>query len=503
MSLRVFPLWVLAVLAVPWRPVEAQVPDLHGRWEVQGPGGEAAGPVFFLSLSGSEITGRREAPGEAASPVTGEVAGGWVSFRFSAEESGRGIPVAIRARLVEGALTGEMEVTLPSGRTVTRPWRAVRGPPEDASPMARGPTTVDELLRTTLARTGWPGISVAWCRRSGECGASAAGMADRDAGIPMSPASRMPAGSVGKTFVAAVALQLAAEGRVELDAPISVVLGGRTWFQQVPNARDLTLRLLLQHSGGLADHVDDPDFAAMAPGLLAEPDLPASPEAMIATVTDDGPLFPAGSAYGYTDTGYLLAGLVLEEVTGEAWWRLLEGRVLRPAGLDHSVPQDRRAFPDLANGHPDPEGMPGFPPRMVSEGRMVIHPGTEWTGGGVVSTPTDLARWGWLLYGDRFLPVGALEEMLGSRAPGSDYGLGVRLSRSSQGEFWGHDGWFPGYRTKLAYFPGSGTAIALQVNTDAGVDLHPLLLELAALLDGTGGPAPSGRPAFGSSPPQG
>ncbi len=326
-------------------------------------------------------------------------------------------------------------------------------------------------------------MTVAWRRSDGTSGAAAAGLADRDAGTPMTPESRMPAGSVGKTFVAAVTLELASEGVVDLDAPVSAVLGEEEWFARVPNARDLTLRRLLQHSGGLPDHVDDPDFAALVPALLADPERPAAPETLIGTVAGDPPLFAAGEGYHYSDTGYLLVGLVLERTTGRSWWDLLRRRALEPAGLARSHPQDRRDFPRLATGYPGSTRVAELPAAVVRDGALVFHPGTEWTGGGVVSTAPDLARWGSLLFGGRFLAAAALDEMLASRAPGSVYGLGVRHGTSAWGPSWGHDGWFPGYRSKLVFFPRHELALAAQVNTDRGVDLDRLLRDVLAVLE--------------------
>ena len=469
-------------------PVSAltQSAGLDGRWNVSVEGASRSGIItLVLSTQGTQVRGERDVDGEAMVPVTGEIQDDRVTLHFIVWENDQELPIEITARLTQSRLDGEAVIVLPNGRRVARRWTALRSaaPRAEATDRDIPVGSLADVLRVTLQRTGWPGITVAWRRADGTSGAEAAGFADLESRSPMTITSRMPAGSVGKTFVSAVTLLMASEGLVNLDAPVSEVLGDLPWFNDVPNGADLTLRFLLQHSGGLPDHVDDLDFARMSETLFANPDQPASPEELIATLANNEPLFAAGQGYAYSDTGYLLIGLVLEEVTDRSWWELLHQRALQPAGLEHSYAQNRRDFQSLATGYPDVDGTRDMPAAIVADGVLVVHPATEWTGGGVVSTSPDLARWASILYGGEFLPEAAFAEMITSRAPGSGYGLGVREATSDWGIMWGHDGWFPGYRTKLAFFPGHELAVAIQVNTDRNVDLTRLLVDVLALLE--------------------
>jgi D-alanyl-D-alanine carboxypeptidase len=107
---------------------------------------------------------------------------------------------------------------------------------------------------------------------------------------------------------------------------------------------------------------------------------------------------------------------------------------------------------------------------------MAWHPGIEWTGGGLVSTSGDLARWGAALFGGKALPGAALDWMLTSSPidsdmPGIHYGMGVAIYRGAPfGPVFGHGGWIPGYTSSLRYYADHGVAIAFQINTDIGLE---------------------------------
>ena len=116
----------------------------------------------------------------------------------------------------------------------------------------------------------------------------------------------MPAGSVGKTFTAAVAISLVHEGKLNLDDKIETWLGKEDWFGRLPNGKDITLRMLLNHSSGLRDHVFEQNFREAIHERLNKPDpdldFVFSPRELVAFVLNTEPLFAAGKAWKYTDT---------------------------------------------------------------------------------------------------------------------------------------------------------------------------------------------------------
>ena len=130
----------------------------------------------------------------------------------------------------------------------------------------------------------------------------------------------------------------------------------------------------------------------------------------------------------------------------------------------------------------------GVGPFALSEGAFTYNVQFEWCGGGFASTSTDLARWAWLLFSNRWLGeagVAALLDAVPAPSLGPDrfYGLGVILTNTRIGQLRGHDGFMPGYLTAMGYFPDSGIAVAIQVNTDDGkalkMPLHEILVRLS------------------------
>ena len=122
---------------------------------------------------------------------------------------------------------------------------------------------------------------------------AAAGWADDARTVPVNTTSRMPAGSVGKTFVAAAILRAVDAGRLDLDAKISGWVGDEAWFARVPNHADLTLRLLLQHRSGLPDAQES---RAFADAIASHLDRTWTPADLIAFVLDKKPRFRAGAS---------------------------------------------------------------------------------------------------------------------------------------------------------------------------------------------------------------
>lgn len=350
---------------------------------------------------------------------------------------------------------------------------------------------VQGVLDTLRAEHGFPGASVAWMGPDGAVHVRTTGFADPEAGLPMTPETRMLAASIGKSYVAAVALALEAEGQLDLDAPVSDLLGAQIWFARLPNHDNLTLRHLLTHSGGLPDHVELPAFQGLFLSLGRDDPAP-NPEDLIALILDAPPLFPAGAGWAYSDTGYLLAGLAIGAAAGQPWAHVVRDRFLLPLGLADTEPSDRRSLDRLAAGF---TGMAGPVMRTLDpEGWLIFHPGIEGAGGGFVTTATDLARWGRLLWSGGAMDAPYLDAMLqgvDTGAPGRSYGLGVGIDRTGTEEIRGHGGWIPGYVASLRYYPARDRAIAIQINTDVGMlgaegtfdaierALHDVILEIA------------------------
>lgn len=328
------------------------------------------------------------------------------------------------------------------------------------------------ILASFKERAGFPGGGIGFVLADGTTGAIAVGDADVENKIPMSIGHRLPAGSQGKTFFSAIAMQLVESGRLNLNAPLSKHLGDRAWFKRLPNAETITIRMLMNHTSGVPEHVQMPAFTK---ALHDQPDKVWKPDELIAFVLDKPALFAAGEPgkWAYADTNYILLGMVIEQVTGEKAYDLVVRNILKPRGLADVQPQDRRELRGLACGYMTPERalIAIDNPRTLIDGRFFTNPQFEWCGGGFIATPRDLARWTHMLWsGDTILKENT-REMMAEGVPaqtgrGHQYGLGVQIRPTSHGLTFGHGGYFPGSMTETAYFTEHGFALAIMVNSD-------------------------------------
>jgi len=361
-------------------------------------------------------------------------------------------------------------------------WAVFSQPPDPPSLEARFQAELDRLCR--LYR--FPGATAGYVLPDGHQVGFATGYADREQAVPMRPDSLQPAGSVGKTFASAVVLSLEQENALDLDDKVSEWLGQEPWFRRLPNQNYVTIRTLLNHTSGIPDHVKDARFTTtLRRRIRTDPDFHFSPAELVAFVLDKDALCAPGRGFSYSDTNYILAGMIVERVTGSSYYAAVVQRFLTPLGLSLTGPADRRGLPSLAPGYVAGRNLYGLPRKTVSRGMLAVNPVTEWAAGGLVSNSQDLARWAKVLYEGKALKKAYLEDLLGSVAPSprkQRYGLGVEIDDSELGPIYGHDGWFPGYRTKMAYFPKHRIAVAMQVNTDDEVDQRQCILSLARVL---------------------
>jgi D-alanyl-D-alanine carboxypeptidase len=304
----------------------------------------------------------------------------------------------------------------------------------------------------------FPGATVGFVLPDGRSGSVSTGVADLESKTPLKSSDRLLAGSIGKTFVAAVTLQLVQEGKLKLDERIERWFGDEKWFGQLPNAKDITLRMLLNHSSGIQNHVDKADFIK---ALFKKSARDIKYQELIAYVLNEKPLFQGGQGYNYSDTNYILIGLIIEKVAGKTLYEEITQRILTPLKLDRTIPSNSLSLPQVANGY-----FQNKP--VIVGGKFIINPQWEWAGGGFASTPEDLARWAKALYAGDVLQRNSLNEMLQSttKGAGAGYGLGVEIVQSKWGKSYGHDGEFPGYLSDMRYFPQHRIAVAVQVNSD-------------------------------------
>lgn len=321
---------------------------------------------------------------------------------------------------------------------------------------------------------GFPGVTVAYVLSDGTVGEVASGLADIETRELMTTKSRMLSASIGKTFVAATLIALAKEGRLNLDDRLSYWLSGYSWYSRLPNRETITLRHLLTHGSGIPNHVYTKRFLQLASHSMLHTNSLFSPESLIECILDQAPLFEAGKGWAYTDTGYILLGLVIEAVTKNSYYEILKQWFLKPLKLDMTSPSDRPALPGLVAGYTAQDNVFGLPRKTVDEwGIMIWNPVLEWTGGGLISTSRDLAVWAKLLYEGHIMQADYLTDLFQSvptdeEESGVRYGMGVLIKQKSPlGQIWGHEGVIPGYSSSMRYYPKYGVAVAFQINTDS------------------------------------
>lgn len=352
---------------------------------------------------------------------------------------------------------------------------------------------VEGLLGTFRETYGFPGATVAYILPDGSSQTAAVGFADVEARVPMTPDSRMLAASIGKTIWGALVLSLETEGVLSRTDHVSEHLGDFPWFACIPNADTMTVNQLLTHSAGLPDHVHMDGFAGSLIDLGNSN--PFDPSDVISFILDEPPLFEPGTAWAYSDTGYLLLGLVIQSAAGRNVFALAEELFLGPLQLHNTNPSDTRQIEELAVGYTTASNPFGLAPRTMGEsGSLIWNPVIEWTGGGFASTSADLATWGHALFTGVAMEDSYLDRLLDGvpvrpDRPNVLYGSGVAIYRDTpNGAVYGHGGWIPGYVSSLRHYADYGLTIAFQINTDVGLtddssDLVSALEEaLAAML---------------------
>jgi D-alanyl-D-alanine carboxypeptidase len=353
-----------------------------------------------------------------------------------------------------------------------------------------GQTTLKTALQLKLEewhKAGtFPGATLGVVLANGESFGLAVGFSNRETKTPMRPTDRMLAGSVGKTFAAATALQLVKEGKIGLDDKIEEYLGREPWFSRLPNAREITIRQLMNHTSGLVRYEFKEQFTK---DLTAKPEKFWQPAELVAYLLGEKAPFEAGKGWDYSDTNYIVLGMIIEKVTGRKFYDEANGRLLKPLKLTNTIPQDGPRLKGVVQGYAGPTNPFGGKDAMIEDGKFVINPQFEWTGGGYASTSQDLARWARMIYeGQAFSPDLLPQVLEGVPAPmlgrETRYGLGVIIRKTSAGLSYGHSGFFPGYMTDMMYFPDQKIAVAVQVNTSVGRNLgKPLSRVLVEVME--------------------
>jgi D-alanyl-D-alanine carboxypeptidase len=309
-----------------------------------------------------------------------------------------------------------------------------------------------------------PGISAAILFPDGTVWRATSGFADVAAKRRLTADTEFAVASISKTFLAALILVLEDEGRLDLEAPVTTYLPALTVNPAI------TIRQLLDHTSGLHDFFYDPEIDE---ALLADRTRTWTAEEALLYVGK--PYFEPGAGWHYSNTNYVILGMVAEAVGGAPLAEQLRTRFLAPLGLDHTHYQGvEKPLGPVARAYRFSGPGLRLRPIPLSDGSNIV-PFTSvvtaaGSAGSVASTADDLVTWAKALYGGRLLSPASLTAMVADVAvtapfkPSIPYGLGVQAATVDGRPTLGHSGRLLGSRTVVRWLPDQGMAIAVLTN---------------------------------------
>ena len=329
--------------------------------------------------------------------------------------------------------------------------------PSDAPLPAKQRGRLDAAVRAGLAAASTPGAVVAVQTPRGRW-VKAFGIADVRSKAPMRPDLHQRIGSVTKTFTGALLMQLVGEGRLSLDDKVDEYVRG------VPNGDTITLRQLADMTSGVASYTKNPAFVN---AWLSHPRRRWKPSELLKLGLAVSPDFKPGTAFEYSNTNYVLLGMVIEQVERKTIGVVLRKRIIDPLKLRGTIwPAGLRALPAP---HAQGYTLQGQSSNMPADATS-WSPSVEWTAGELISTVDDLLVYGRATAtGAGLLPPAQQRERLHSfnpkvppESPKLSYGIGL----VNDNGWIGHTGSVPGFTTTVYYHPGLHATVIVEANSD-------------------------------------
>lgn len=291
----------------------------------------------------------------------------------------------------------------------------------------------------------------------------AAGLASTSSNSPVTPATKFRIGSITKTFTATVILQLVQEHKLSLSDPIS------KWVPNVQDAGSITVQQLLDMTSGIYDEGGPGSQLGAQAG--ADPAKVWTPQQIVDLAVAHGPAQPPGTFY-YSDTNYVILGIIAQDVTGQPIQALIGSRIIQPLHLTGTSYPTTTAMP-----------APGSTGYVVYQGQVVaapvVSPSVYGAAGAIISTVGDLETWVKALATGSLLSASTQAERLklvptsvvfpplpGTAASAGlpvQYGLGI----ANIGGLLGHNGTVSGYTADILYLPSSGATIVVLMNSES------------------------------------
>jgi len=276
-------------------------------------------------------------------------------------------------------------------------------------------------------------------------------------------------GSITKTFVAMVVLQLVDQKIIGLDDPLS------KYVTTVPGAGQITIRQLLNHTSGLFDFLDDEGFET---AIIAKPGRKWTPAELVSLATSHPPYFAPGAGWHYSNTGYILLGMIVESVTGDRLANEVDRRIVKPLGLTNTFfPSSADVAGPILTGYELVDGKLEKVPRF--------DPSVGWASSAMVSDLADMKTWVRALAEGTLLSQESQAQRLNTitTAPGSpQYGLGMMRNTDYTNDLLGHDGNAFGFTCASFYMPAESATVIVILNRGLGEDITGY--QMASTLEG-------------------
>jgi D-alanyl-D-alanine carboxypeptidase len=309
---------------------------------------------------------------------------------------------------------------------------------------------VEKTLSTIMEEYGIPGlVAGVWVPEQGDM-VTVMGEADVETGRKMQENDTFRVGSITKTFTATLILQLVDEGLLSLDDKVEKFVPG------IPGGDTITVRQLCNHTSGLYNYGEDEEFLA---SLDADPHRVWKPRELVEEAVSHPPYFPPGEGWHYSNTNYILLGMIIEKVTGGTYAEELRRRILEPLGLNSTYVADRPGMEEpYSMGYETGEG------GALVNRTDYLDPSVAWSAGAVVSNLEDLRVWAKALGEGELLSEASHEEQMEwvvlPEDPNTGYGLGLFYLYGLVG----HDGRQPGYDAAMFYYPKRQAVFIILLN---------------------------------------
>jgi CubicO group peptidase (beta-lactamase class C family) len=315
---------------------------------------------------------------------------------------------------------------------------------------------VDQAVLAELGRQKIPGISLGVVRDGRIVKAKGYGLANVELAVPVTPRSVFQTGSVGKQFTAAAVMMLVEEGRVDLDDSIP------KYFPEAPPSwKAVTVRQLLTHTSGIADYGGEE--STMGKGVI-DFRRDYTEDELIRTFAPMPPEFAPGEKFSYSNTGYVLLGVLIHRVTGKFYGDFLQERIFRPLGMTATrIISEADIIPDRSSGY-----------RLVNgelKNQEWVSPSLNTTADGALYTNVlDLAKWDAALYTERLLKRASFDQMWSPVKLNSGetypYGFGWRITSVNGHRLLGHGGAWQGFTMSIYRYVDDRLTIVVLTNLD-------------------------------------